>query len=88
MSVAEETEPITLPQVVARLKALEAQVDAIGVSVTIRVPLVPQLEFIILIDGQEVWRGRDEEAAFQVVAHAPADAEVAMDWHAPPFVHI
>ncbi len=69
----------TLTQVIERLEALEDDVREMKIRFAPR-PEPLHYEFILSVDGQEVWRGLNlEQRCCEILRDSP-DAEITIDW--------
>ena len=77
----------TLSQVIDRLEALEDEVKAMKA----KLPSQPEeyyFEFIISVDGQEIWSGLNlQERCAEILREHP-DAQIAIDWRSSPIILI
>lgn len=70
----------SLAQVINRVETLEEEVQAI------KAKLVPQqieplyFEFVIELDGREVWAGKDLQLKYPEILHDHPHAEIAISW--------
>jgi hypothetical protein len=72
-----------LSQVIDRLEVLENEVQAMKVRFTPQ-PESLYFEFIVYVDGQEVWRGLNlDECCHKILQNSP-DTEIAIDWDSSP----
>ncbi len=76
---------MTLPQVVVRLQKLEENVKAISTRLPFP-PALPQFEFVIRVDEQELWSGLDLETHYPKIRSEYPEAEVSVGWRSSPVV--
>ncbi len=76
-----------LSQVIDRLEALEDEVKTIKVSLFSQ-PEQYHFEFVIRVDGQEVWAGRDLPKKYPELLHEYPDAQLSIGWRSSPVVLI
>jgi hypothetical protein len=76
---------MNLSQVIDRLEALENEVK----SMKVNLPSQPEqyhFEFIISVDGQEVWSGLNLQEQCAEIFRKQPDAQIAIDWRSSPVV--
>jgi hypothetical protein len=80
-------EEMTLLQVIERLQVLENQVETIRTNLYSE-PSQADFEFVVRVDGREVWSGSDVEAHYLEIRRQHPNAEVSIGWRAPSAVLI
>ena len=77
----------TLTQVIGRLEALEDEVQEMKIRFAPQ-PEPLHFEFILYVDGQEVWRGLNlEKHCCEILQNSP-DADITIDWDSSPVILI
>lgn len=78
---------MTLSKVVDRLQSLEDEVNTIKTLFKSQPPQ-PHFEYIIRVDGQEVWRGLHIEEKIPEILRENPDVQMAIDWNSSPITLI
>jgi hypothetical protein len=72
-----------LSQVIDRLETLEHEVQAMKARFAPQ-PESLHFEFILSVNGQEVWRGLDLEKRCREILQDSPDAQITIDWDPSP----
>lgn len=77
----------TLSQVIVRLEALENEVR------TMKAGLMPppepfHFEFVIQVEGREVWAGKDLPSKYPEILEKYPDSQISISWRSSPVILI
>ncbi len=78
---------MNLSQVINRLEVLEDEVKTIRALLNPQ-PALPHFEFIIQVDGQEIWSGTDLPKQYPEIRREHPNAQLSIGWHSSPVVLI
>ena len=78
---------MTLSEVVNRLKILEVEVKTLSALLKPQSP-PPHFEFVIQVDGCEMWNGMDLSKHYPEIRREYPDAQISIGWHSSPVVLI
>lgn len=78
----------SLEQVIDHLEILENEVQAMKARFSSPQPESLHFEFIVYVDGQEIWCGLNLEERCCEVLRENQDAQITIDWESSPITLI
>ena len=81
------TQDITITQVATRLEHLEHEVHTMKAAL-LPEPSLPQFEFVIYVDGSEVWTGIDLPLHYPEILQQYPQASISIGWKSAPVMLI
>lgn len=76
----------SLEQVINRLETIENEVQSIKASLAPQATESFHFDFVIEVDGREVWVGKDLPRKYPEILHQHPTSEIAISWRTSPSI--
>jgi len=80
-------EETPLQQVLNRVQSLEEQVRLINLKLQFQ-EMLPDFEFTIETEGEELWSGKDLQMHYQEIRHKYPDRDIVINWRSSPVTFV
>lgn len=79
---------LTIPEITTRLQRIEEDVNKMKLHFPRQSESEGFFEFIIQVDGVDVWHGVEVDIYFPQIRQEHPDANISISWRSTPFVMI